>query len=473
MSAWVPKAAVGCLVVWVVMNRFICRQPQYFDSKVMMYRLTVFLFALCLLVGQAQAALTIEITQGAEGALPIAVVPFGWSGSAKARPSQDVGQIVAADLKRSGRFNPLKTSDMLARPTRSEDVDFRDWRALNIENMVIGEVTPNGPGGYKVNFRLYDVFRGEQITGYSMPTTARDLRSTAHIIADVIYETLTGQPGAFATRIAYVTATRDKNGKDNLRLRVADADGYNPQTIVSSKDPLMSPAWSPDGSKIAYVSFEKARPSIWVQGVFSGKREKLTSFKGINGAPAWSRDGRYLALTLSKDGNPDIFVMDLLRRKLRPLTRHWAIDTEPAWSPDGKHIVFTSDRGGTPQIYRVPVSGGTPERMTFEGKYNARASYSPDGSRLTMVTRLNGHYRIGTLNIESGDLRILSEGRLDESPSFAPNGSMIIYATRARGKGVLSAVSTDGRVKQSLALQEGDVREPVWSPYYQQERNRK
>jgi TolB protein len=421
---------------------------------------------------QANAALTIEITQGAEGALPIAVVPFAWRGGAGSPPPQAVGEVVAADLRRSGRFKPLPPDEMLARPSRGEEVDFRDWRALNVDNLVIGEISPNGPGGFIVKFYLYDVFRGEQITGYSMPTTARDLRATAHSIADIIYETLTGQPGAFATRIAYVTSQRDSKGNEKVELRIADADGYSPQTIVSSKEPIMSPAWSPDGRRLAYVSFENAQPSIWVQEVFTGKREKVTSFKGINGAPAWSPDGRFLALTLSKDGNPDIFILDVARRSLRALTRHGAIDTEPAWAPDGKSLVFTSDRGGSPQIYKVSVSGGQATRVTFEGKYNARASYSPDGRTLGMVTRVDGQYRIATLELQTRDFRVMSTGRLDESPSFAPNGSMIIYATRVNDKGMLAAVSTDGRVQQRLRIQEGDVREPVWSPFHQQERIR-
>ncbi len=437
-----------------------------------MYRFLVSLLLIGLSLNAKASSLTIEITQGAEGALPIAVVPFAWRGGG-ATPPHEVGEIVAADLGRSGRFKPLPTDEMLTQPSRGDEVDFRDWRALNVDNLVIGDVKPNGPGGYLVQFYLYDVFRGEQLTGYSIPTTARDLRATAHHIADIIYEALTGQPGAFATRIAYVTSIRGATGQpEQVALRIADADGYGPQTIVSSKEPIMSPAWSPDGRRIAYVSFENARPSIWVQEVFTGKRERLTSYQGINGAPAWSPDGRYLAMTLSKDGNPDIFVMDVTRRSLRPLTRHRAIDTEPAWSPDGRSLVFTSDRGGGPQIYKVPVNGGKASRVTFEGGYNARASYSPDGRLMGMVTRVDGAYRIATLDPRSRDLRVLSTGRLDESPSFAPNGSMLIYATRVGGKGVLAAVSTDGRVQQRLRLQEGDVREPVWSPYLQNQRSR-
>ncbi len=421
----------------------------------------VFLLSVAALPVQA---LDIEITQGVEGALPIAVVPFPFSGETNP-PSQDIAAIVTSDLARSGRFRTLPLNDMLARPSRPEEVDFRDWRALNVDNLLIGEIQPNGPAGFMVKFRLFDVFRGEQVTGFSFATTQNDLRATAHRIADLVYEELIGQRGAFATRIAYITSTRDAKGEEKMHLRVADADGYNPQTIVSSTQPLMSPAWSPDGKRIAYVSFEKSKPSIWVQEVFTGRREKLTSFKGINGAPAWSPDGRFLALTLSKDGNPDIFVMDVRRRSVRALTRHWAIDTEPAWSPDGKHIVFTSDRGGNPQIYRVPAVGGEPERITFEGKYNARASYAPDGRYLTLVTRVNGDYRIGILDTGNNTLEIMSRGDLDESPSFAPNGSMIIYAGRENGRGVLEAVSTDGRVRQRLATQAGNVREPAWSPF--------
>jgi len=430
-----------------------------------MKKLLIFIvFLVCPVVHGAP--LTIEITESEMGALPIAVVPFGWQGSGQA-PNEDIAAIIDADLKRSGRFKTMPSKDMIAFPHTGTNVDFRDWRVLGMESLVVGQVKPNGVGGYIVRFQLFDVFKGEQLTGYSIPTTARDLRATAHHISDLIYEKLTGQRGAFATRVAYITSIAQTEGKRKIALQVADADGYHPQTIVTSTEPLMSPAWSPDGLKLAYVSFEKGRPSIFVQEVYTGKRQRVASFKGINGAPAWSPDGRKLALTLSKDGNPDIFILDLAKRTLLPLSRHYAIDTEPAWSPDGKYIIWTSDRGGRPQIYRIPSGGGKAERITFEGKYNARASYSPDGKLITMVTQIGQEFRISVLDLASSQLQVLSDGILDESPSFAPNGSMVIYATKIKGQGELAAVSVDGRVKQRLALQAGDVREPAWAPYSQ------
>ena len=428
-----------------------------------MKRITI-LIILTLWHLSASAALTIEITEGAEGALPIAIVPFGWEG-AGGGPGQDLAAIIRDDLSRSGRFSAMPVQDMLSRPDTGTEVEFRDWKVLGMENLVVGQVRPNGSGGFLVRFQLFDVFKGEQLAGYDMPTTQRDLRATAHRIADLIYEKLTGQRGAFDTRVAYITSVRKPGGESEIVLKVADADGYNSQSIVTSRDPLMSPAWSPDGQRLAYVSFEKSSPSIYVQEVYTGRRQKVSSYKGINGAPAWSPDGRKLALTLSKDGNPEIYVLNLNSNALTRLTDHYAIDTEPAWSPDGRHIVFTSDRGGKPQVYRVSAFGGKAQRVTFEGDYNARPSYSPDGKFLTLVTRTGGGYRIGLLDLANGGMQVLSGGRLDESPSFAPNSSMIIYATKVNGKGELAAVSVDGRVRQRLALDEGDVREPVWSPY--------
>lgn len=428
-----------------------------------MKKFTIWLM-LFLWQGVAAAALTIEITEGVEGAMPVAVVPFAWQGTGNP-PSQQVADVISADLTRSGRFKTLPEKDMLSRPHGTQGVDFRDWRALGQDALVVGSVKPNGPGGYLVKFQLFDVLRGEQLAGFSVPTTASGLRLTAHRIADIVFEKLTGIAGAFATRIAYITETTGKGGVKRTSLRVADADGYNPQTIVSSTEPLLSPAWSPDGRRIAYVSMEKRRHAIYVQEVLTGKREKVVSFKGINSAPAWSPDGRRLAMTLSKDGNPEVYVMEMGSKRLTRLTNNYAIDTEPAWSPDGRHVIFTSDRGGGPQIYRVSSSGGKAKRLTFQNSYNARASYARDGKSITLVTRENGQYRIAVLNLKNNLMEILTRGQLDESPSFAPNDSMVLYATRSGRRGVLSAVSVDGGVRQRLALDVGDVREPAWSPF--------
>lgn len=410
----------------------------------------------------AHAALTIEITEGVEGALPIAIVPFGWQGPS-AEPLQDVAGIIAADLARSGRFAPVSRADLPALPHDGSEVDFRRWRALGAENLVVGRIKLMGPGSYAVQFQLFDVYKGSQLTGYSIPTGADELRAAAHHVADIIYEQLTGEPGAFNTRIAYVTAD-SQEGPSRYTLQVADSDGYGPQAILRSPQPIMSPSWSPDGAQLAYVSFENNRSEVYVQNVANGTRERVSAFPGINGAPAWSPDGNRLALTLSRDGNPDIYVLKLNDRTLSRLTDNGAIDTEATWSPDGKSLVFTSDRGGQPQLYRVAATGGRAQRLTFEGEYNAGASFSPDGKRLALVHGQGGRYRVAVLELESGLLRVVSDGSLDEGPSFAPNGSMILYASQYRGKGVLAAVSVDGRVRQRLVLQEGDVREPAWSP---------
>ncbi len=416
---------------------------------------------LLVLVGVARAELTIEITRGAEGALPIAVVPFGTQGPP---PPVDVAQVIAEDLRRSGRFAPLERGDMIAFPHSGREVSFRDWRLLDVGSLVVGRVLREGTG-YRVQFQLFDVFRGIQLAGYSIPTEAGRLRRTAHQIADIVYETLTGEPGAFATRIAYVTVSRGPDGASRYVLTVADADGHDPRPVLRSRQPILSPAWSPDGRRLAYVSFEGGRSKVYVQELATGRREAVAAWPGLNSAPAWSPDGRRLALTLSKDGNPEIYVLDLQSRALRRLTRHLAIDTEPAWSPDGRHIVFTSDRGGGPQLYRIPAEGGRAERLTFEGRYNARAAYAPDGRRLALVHRERGRYRIAVLDLEDRTLQLLSDGPLDESPSFAPNGSMILYATQRDGRGTLAAVSVDGRVRQRLSAPEGDTREPAWSPF--------
>ena len=414
---------------------------------------------LCL-PGWLQAALTIEITQGLEGAVPIAVVPFASAG----QPApENVAQIIAADLARSGRFAPTAEQDLIARPSEVAEVRFQDWRTLGVDSLVIGRVDSQGGGQYRVQFRVFDVFRGRQLTGYSLPASADNLRHVAHRIADIIYEKLTGEPGAFATRIAYVIS-ESRNGQKQYQLQLADSDGYNPSTLLTSPQPLMSPSWSPDGRKLAYVSFEKGRASIFTQDIGTGQRSELASFTGINGAPSWSPDGRSMALTLSRDGNPEIYRLQLSDKKLTRLTKSAGIDTEPVFAPDGNSIVFTSDRGGSPQLYRMPVTGGRAQRVTFEGSYNASADFSPDGRSLALVHGEGGRYQIATLDLDSRLLRIVSDGRLDESPSYAPNGSMIIYATETGRRGVLAAVSSDGRFRQQFSLREGNVREPVWSP---------
>ena len=416
-----------------------------------------------LFVSPARAAMVIDITQGVEAALPIAVVPFAWEGKALKAP-EPVGRIVAADLQRSGQFLPLSDEQLPKRPGRGEDVGFQDWRTQGVDHLVVGTVREEASGKYTVRFQLFDVLKGEQIAGYSFPAGRGELRAVGHHIADIVFEQLTGIRGAFGTRIAYVVS--EGNGDERrYALVVSDSDGHGPQPILESREPLMSPAWSPDAARLAYVSFENGAGQVYVQEVATGKRRVVSAFEGINGAPAWSPDGRRLALTLSRDGDPEIYVLDLATSKLTRLTRSRGIDTEPAWSPDGRYIAFTSDRGGKPQIYRVGADGGRANRLTFEGEYNARPRYSPGGEEIVMVHGYGGRYRIAMLDLETGNPHELTDGALDESPSFAPNGAMVLYATQYRNRGVLAGVSMDGRVKQRLRLESGEVREPAWSPF--------
>jgi len=421
------------------------------------------------LAGQVHATLTIEITEGIEGAMPVAVVPFGrGEGLGSETLPVNIARVVSADLARSGRFAPLSEKDLVARPHEPQDVNLQNWRISGVDTLVIGKIRSDRAGHYVIHFRLYDVFKGEKLTEHVIPSTRGGLRRTAHFISDIIYEKLTGQRGAFATHIAYITASK-KRSKMRYSLNIADADGYNEQTVLDSPSPLMSPSWSPDGRRIVYVSFEHGRPTINIQEVATGDRGVITRYNGLNGAPAWAPDGKSLALTLSKDGNPEIYILELASRKLHRITRNGGIDTEPAWSPDGRKLAFTSSRGGKPQIYIVKVDRnkaiGQPQRLTFEGNYNARAAFSPDGRLLTFVHAVRGAYRIAVLELKTGNMQELTDSYLDESPSFAPNGSMIIYATNVGDRGVLAAVSVDGRVRQRFAFQQGDVREPSWSPF--------
>jgi TolB protein len=411
----------------------------------------------------AWAQLRIQITTGVERPIPIAIVPFGWQGSGPA--PFDLTSVITADLGNSGRFAPLPELDLVSRPTQPAQVNFATWRSLETDALLIGQISPDATAGYSIVFQLFDVPRGEQLLAFRVTSSLDDLRATAHRIADMIFEEITGVPGGFTTRIAYINEQRNADTR-SFRLIVADYDGENARVIAQSPQPLMSPAWSPDGRRLAYVSFEGNQSAIYIQTLRTGTRDLASRRAGVNGAPVFSPDGRRLALTLSQDGNLDLYTLEIGTQVLRRITDSPAIDTEPAWSSDGRFLYFTSDRAGGPQIYRIEADPGKrPERVTFEGEYNTRPRVSPDGRQLAIVHRDRGLDRIAVLDLDTRLLQVLSNGRLDESPSFAPNGAMIIYATRDGGQGVLSAVSTDGRVKQRIAAVAGDVREPLWSPF--------
>jgi len=426
-------------------------------------KLSISILTLTLLGGYANAELVIDV-QGVAQPTPVAVVPFGWEGSAPDMPL-DVAAVINSDLKRSGRFAPIGEDKMLQKPTSGADVDFDDWGFVGVEAVAVGSVIQTGDNAYTLQFQLFDVFGQRQLVGYRMPASRGTMRGAAHRIADMIYEKLTGIKGVFGTKVAYVTAVRQGQGR-LYSLIVSDQDGENEHTIMESTDPIMSPAWSPDSRQLAYVSFEGNRSSIFVQTLRTGNRFKVSSKPGINGAPAFSPDGRQLVVTLGGvDGNLDIHVLDITSRETRRLTTHRAIDTEGTWSPDGRYIYFTSDRAGGPQVYRVSAKGGSPERVTFEGSYNARPRLSPDGNRLAVVHNDRGNYRIAVMDLAKKNLLVVSAGAQDESPSFAPNSDILIYATRQGRNGVLETVSADGLIRQRMASGSGDVREPVWSPF--------
>ncbi len=425
-------------------------------------RLITVLVAFCAV--PAHAELVIDV-QGIAQPTPVAVVPFGWEGRTAEMPT-DVAEIIKADLLRSGRFEPIGEDKMLQKPTDGADVDFQDWSFVGVEAVVVGKVVQTGENAYTLQFQLFDVFGRRQLVGYRMPASRGTMRGAAHRAADMIYEKLTGIKGVFGTRVAYVTAKQQGQGR-LYSLVVSDYDGFNEHTIMESEDPIMSPAWSPDSRQLAYVSFEGDKSSIFVQTLRTGNRFRVSSKPGINGAPSFSPDGRKLVVTLGGvDGNLDIHVLDINSRRSTRLTTHRAIDTEGTWSPDGRWIYFTSDRSGGPQVYRVPATGGTPERVTFEGSYNARPRLSPDGQRLATVFNDRGNFRIAVMDLERKDVLVLSGGRQDESPSFAPNSDILIYATRQGRNGVLESVSADGLIRQKMRSSAGgDVREPVWSPF--------
>ena len=405
----------------------------------------------------AQAALTIEIIGTGATQFPIAVVPFRAEGGL----AQPVTPVIAADLARSGLFRMVDSGGLNPLPHEPQDLNYPIWRARAADAVVIGSVSQLPDGRYDVRFRLMDVAKQTQLAGFAYAASAAQLRLTAHRIADVIYETLTGAKGVFSTRIAYIV----KKGK-RYELQVADADGYGAQTVRWSDEPILSPSWSPDGTRLAYVSLERKKPVVYVQSLTTGQFQAVANYWGSNSAPAWSPDGRRLAVVLSKDGGSQIyFINPDGKGEPRRMTFSTAIDTEPNFSPDGELLLFTSDRGGSPQIYGMPVAGGEPRRLTFEGSYNVSPRFNPDGKSFTFIQRNGGRFNVAVQDMTTRQVQVLTDGSIDESPSFAPNGRMILYATEVRGRGVLSAVSSDGRVKQRLSEDGSDVREPAWGPF--------
>lgn len=422
------------------------------------------LLALMLITTPAHATLDIEITAGVRDPVPIAIVPFARTSSSDG--GLDVAEVIQRDLQGSGRFRALPREKMPAQPTTAAAVAGPEWKAAGSDYVVVGRVLDAGNGQVGVEFDLVNTLTGAKLATQRFAGAPGALRNAAHRVSDAVYQKILGVRGAFATRIAYVALTGTPPSQ-HYQLVVADADGENQHLILDSRFPLMSPAWSPDGQWLAYVSFETKHSAIYAQLVRTGERRLVSARAGVNGAPAWSPDGKSLALTLGgSGGNPDIYVLDLATQNLTRLTDDPAIDTEPAWAPDGRSLYFTSDRAGSPQIYQVPIqSGAHPKRITFTGNYNARPQVSPDGTQLGMVTLENGNYRIAVQDLASGALRVLSHGHLDESPSFAPNGATLIYSEREGDRGSLATVSTDGLTGVRLKAPEGEIREPAWGPF--------
>jgi TolB protein len=426
----------------------------------------VVLAVAALFAGPAAAqSLNVDIVGGVKTATPIVVVPFAQAGGAPL--STDVADVISNDFNRSGKFRSLAKSDIVEMPSKGADIKFATWRLLKQDYITVGRISDAGGGMLRVEYELWDVNKQQSLLAQAFTVPAGDLRGVAHQIADQIYEKITGVRGAFWTRIAYITAVGLGN-HTTYSLIVADSDGFNPQVVARSKESLLSPAWSPDGRKIAYVSFESGNSNIYIQDITTGSRQLISSHKGINGAPAWSPDGRKLALALSYVGNPEIFVLDVGSRQETRLTTNLSIDTEPTWAPDGQSIYFTSDRSGRPQIYQVSASGGAAERISFQGQNNLKASVSYDGKQIAMVQGSGNVYRIAILDRGlGGQVRFVSPGPIDDAVSFAPNASMLLYAATEGSRGVLYSVSNDGMVRQRLALADGNVQEPAWGPYRQ------
>lgn len=411
-----------------------------------------------LLMSGANSELMLKVDKAGEKAQPIAIVPFG-----NDLQADSLAEIIRSDLTQTGLFRAA--DNLPEQPIASSEINYPLWLAARINPIVVGKVTTTGPDRYAIQYELVSSDQQKRLLGETLPDiAAANWRDAAHFISDRVFRMLTGKPGAFSTRIAYVLQYK-RDGKTRYRLEVSGADGHNPQFLYDSPEPLLSPSWSPRGDRIAYVSFESRKPAIVIQTLATGAREVVASYKGLNGAPSWSPDGSRLALTLSHEGNPEIYLLNLGDKKLTRLTRDNAIDTEARWSPDGQSLIFTSDRGGSPQIYRLTLDSGDVKRLTYDGNFNARGSLSPDGRYLAMVHRERGQsFQIAIQDLETQSLRTLTDTPLDESPSFAPNSQMIVYATRQGNKGVLGIMSLDGQFKMSLPATDGQVREPAWSP---------
>ena len=418
----------------------------------------------------AQAELSIQITQGVDNPIPISVVPFAWEGSGVL--SENIGQIVINDLEQVGEFRSLSPANMLSLPSQEDQVFYRDWRTLAQDYLLVGKID-RAPGSQlvQVQYEFFDINRETKLAGEILTGSVSQLRDIGHEISNVVFELVTGTRGAFTTQILYIVS--EEQGPEDFiyRLEKADYDGQRAQVLLESGEPIMSPSWSPNGQDIAYVSFETSLPRIYTQNIATGQRRQITNYPNINSSPVWSPDGNQLAMVLSKDGNPEIYVQDLRSNELIRVTNHPSIDTEPSWSTDGRSIVFMSDRTGQPQIYQMAIGGGSfdVERLTFECFQCMKGQFLPDGVNLVHVrreTRQDPNYQISILNVETLRVIPLTDTSLDESPSVAPNGSMIMYATKFAGRGVLDAVSIDGRVRFRLPSSQGDVREPSWSPYF-------